>query len=69
MKRTSIYLTARQIESLAILSASHGLTQAEMVRRAVDAFLASNEESCHGNKTGPNGSRVREVDCLEPGPE
>ncbi len=39
MKRTNFYLTNRQMERLKQRSESEGLSLAELVRRAVDAFL------------------------------
>ena len=39
MKRTNIYLLARQIRELKRLSAKTGATSAELVRRAVDVYL------------------------------
>lgn len=40
MRRTTMYLKARQVKELKALSAQTGATMAELVRRAVDAFLA-----------------------------
>jgi Ribbon-helix-helix protein, copG family len=40
MKRTNFYLTHRQMERLKERSEGEGLSLAELVRRAVDAFLA-----------------------------
>jgi Ribbon-helix-helix protein, copG family len=40
MKRTNLYLTEKQVERLKTRSAKEGLSLAELVRRAVDAFLA-----------------------------
>jgi hypothetical protein len=39
-KRTQIYLTAEQLRRLDERSRREGKTQAELVRRAVDAYLA-----------------------------
>ena len=39
MKRTNIHLTEQQRAKLAKLAKKTGLTVAEMVRRAIDAFL------------------------------
>ena len=41
MKRTNIHLTEQQRAKLAKLAKKTGLTVAEMVRRAIDAFLKS----------------------------
>lgn len=40
MKRTNLYLTEKQVERLKERSEKEGLAFAELVRRAVDAFLA-----------------------------
>lgn len=40
MKRTTLYLTERQVERLKARAEQEGLAFAELVRRAVDAFLA-----------------------------
>lgn len=39
-KRTQIYLTAQQRSRIDELAASEGLTMAEVIRRALDAYLA-----------------------------
>ena len=39
MKRTNIYLTERSTDKLKALSKETGLSVAELVRRAIDAFL------------------------------
>ncbi|HEU5230349.1 MAG TPA: CopG family transcriptional regulator [Ktedonobacteraceae bacterium] len=40
MRRTNLYLTEKQIERLQGRAQKEGLAIAELVRRAVDAFLA-----------------------------
>ena len=40
MKRTNFYLTEKQVERLKQRSEQEGLSLAELVRRAIDAFLA-----------------------------
>ena len=40
MKRTNLYLTEKQLERLKARSEKEGLSLAELVRRAVDAYLA-----------------------------
>ncbi len=40
MKRTNLYLTEKQMERLKHRAESEGLSVAELVRQAVDAFLA-----------------------------
>lgn len=39
-KRTNVYLTERQIESLSRISQQDHLSTAETIRRAIDAYLA-----------------------------
>jgi hypothetical protein len=40
MKRTNLYLTEKQLERLHQRAEKEGLALAELVRRAIDAFLA-----------------------------
>ena len=40
MKRTTVFLAEAQIKALAAAAKRTGLTVAELIRRAVDAFLA-----------------------------
>jgi hypothetical protein len=40
MKRVNIYLTAKQVERLHQRAEKEGIPMAELVRRALDAFLA-----------------------------
>ena len=40
MKRMNIYLTVKQYERLALRSEQEGIPMAELVRRALDTFLA-----------------------------
>ncbi len=40
MRRTNLYLTEKQVERLHQQAEKEGLAVAELVRRAVDAFLA-----------------------------
>ena len=40
MKRTNLYLTEKQMERLKERAEKEGLSLAELVRRAVDTFLA-----------------------------
>ena len=47
MKRTNFYLTNRQMERLKQRSEDEGLSLAELVRRAVDAFLAWDDPTSH----------------------
>jgi predicted DNA-binding protein len=39
MKRTTIWLTQRQCERLAVMSQATGTKQAELIRRALDEFI------------------------------
>lgn len=43
MKRTNLYLTEKQLERLQQIAHAEGLAMAEVVRRAVDAYLAWND--------------------------
>jgi Ribbon-helix-helix protein, copG family len=47
MKRTNLYLTEKQMERLKQRSEDEGLSLAELVRRAVDAFLAWDDPTYH----------------------
>ncbi len=40
MKRTNIYLSEKQLERLRIRAEREGVAIAELVRRAIDSFLA-----------------------------
>ena len=40
MKRTNVYLSEKQLERLRIRAEREGVARAELVRRAIDAFLA-----------------------------
>jgi len=40
MKRTNVYLTEKQVERLRVRAQREGIAIAELIRRAVDAFLA-----------------------------
>jgi hypothetical protein len=40
MKRTNVYLSEKQLERLRIRAEREGVAIAELVRRAIDAFLA-----------------------------
>jgi hypothetical protein len=39
MKRTNVHLTVQQLKALERMSKTSGLSVAELIRRAVDAFL------------------------------
>jgi hypothetical protein len=61
MKRTNLYLTNRQMERLKERSESEGLSLAELVRRAVDAFLAWDDPAY-----APNLSRPKQGTAFHP---
>jgi hypothetical protein len=44
MRRISLYLTAKQISDLKAIHKATGITVAESIRRAVDAYLAGKEQ-------------------------
>ncbi len=59
MKRTNLYLTEKQLERLHRRAEQEGLAVAELVRRAVDAFLAWDDPTYHpGTRAPKKGSRT-----------
>jgi hypothetical protein len=40
MRRTNVYLTEKQVERLHVRASQEGVAIAELIRRAIDAFLA-----------------------------
>jgi Ribbon-helix-helix domain len=40
MRRTNVYLTEKQVERLHLRASQEGIAIAELIRRAIDAFLA-----------------------------
>jgi Ribbon-helix-helix protein, copG family len=40
MKRTNVYLTEKQVERLHLRASQEGLAIAELIRRAIDTYLA-----------------------------
>ena len=40
MRRTNVYLTEKQVERLRVRASQEGIAIAELIRRAIDAFLA-----------------------------
>ncbi len=40
MKRTNVYVTDKQLERLRVRAQYEGVAMAELIRRAIDAFLA-----------------------------
>ena len=72
MKRTNLYLTSAQMERLKGRSEKEGLSLAELVRRAVDAFLAWDDPTYAPNPSRPirNGALIpRMKDGGFPAPE
>jgi hypothetical protein len=53
MKRTNLYLTEKQLERLHRRAEQEGLAVAELVRRAVDAFLAWDDPTYHPGTPAP----------------
>lgn len=54
MKRTNIYLAEMQVKWLVERSTREGLSIAELVRRAVDAFLAWDDPAYRREETKRN---------------
>lgn len=53
MNRSNVYFTAKQVRALRRLSRESGMPQAEIIRRAVDAYLAvRGGENAEGKKRG-----------------
>jgi hypothetical protein len=40
MRRTNVYVTDKQLERLRLRAEQEGVAMAELIRRAIDAFLA-----------------------------
>jgi hypothetical protein len=53
MKRTNLYLTEKQVERLKARSKQEGLSVAELVRRAIDTFLAWDDPDYHPHQEPP----------------
>ena len=45
VKRTNVYLTEKQVERLHIVASQEGVAMAEVIRRAVEVYLAWNDPS------------------------
>jgi Ribbon-helix-helix protein, copG family len=56
MKRTNLYLTEQQMARLKARSEQEGLSLAELVRRAVDAFLAWDDPTYTPVPSRPKGN-------------
>jgi hypothetical protein len=58
MKRTNLYLTEKQMERLHQRAQKEGLAIAELVRRAVDAFLAWDDPTIPPTHHAPKGRAI-----------
>jgi hypothetical protein len=58
MKRTNLYLTEKQVERLKERAEREGLAFAELVRRAVDAYLAWDDPTYHPHPSPKQGRPV-----------
>ena len=59
MKRTNLYLTEKQVERLQQRAQTEGLALAELVRRAVDAYLAWDDPTYHPTVSKPKRRGTR----------
>jgi hypothetical protein len=57
MKRTNLYITEKQVERLRQRAEKEGLSIAELVRRALDAFLAWDDPTYTPSSQAPNKER------------
>jgi Ribbon-helix-helix protein, copG family len=55
LKRTHLYLTEKPMERLHQRAEKEGLARAELLRRAIDAFLAWNDPASAPNPSRPKG--------------
>lgn len=53
MKRTNVYLTEKQLERLHVRAEREGVAIAELIRRAIDTFLAWDDPTYVPPSTGP----------------
>ena len=59
MKRTNVYLSDKQLERLRTRANQEGVAVAELIRRAVDTFLAWDDPTYHPGAPAPKkGSRT-----------
>ena len=58
MKRTNVYITEKQLERLRRQAEEEGVAMAEVIRRAIDAFLAWNDTAYQ--PTPPNPPRSKD---------
>jgi hypothetical protein len=56
-RRTNISLTEKQLERLQARSEQENLPMAELIRRALDAFLAWDDPTYHPSSQAPNKER------------
>ncbi len=57
-ERTNVYLTQRQKQQLEKRSLEDGLSMAEIIRRALDAFLAWDDPTYIPSSHAPNKERA-----------
>ena len=57
MKRTNVYVTDKQLERLRIRAEHEGVAMAELIRRAIDSFLAWDDPAYHPAAPTPNKER------------
>ncbi len=57
MKRTNVYLTEKQVERLHVRAEREGVAIAELIRRAVDTFLAWDDPT-YGPQPRPQTSNA-----------
>jgi len=58
MRRTNVYLTETQVERLRAQAEKEGVTQAELLRRAVDAFLMWNDPNYAPSPSRPDRNKL-----------
>jgi Ribbon-helix-helix protein, copG family len=56
-RRKNIYFTDKQVERLEQKSKQENLSEAEIVRRALDAYLAWDDPTYHPDAPAPNKER------------
>lgn len=57
MKRTNIYITDKQLERLRGQAEQEGVAMAEVIRRAIDAYLTWNDPAYRPDAPPPNKER------------
>lgn len=63
MNRTNVYLTEKQLQRLHLRAQREGVSMAELIRRAVDVFLAWDDPSYMPAQPKPQTRN----DCSSPG--